>query len=212
MGSKILTFVNGKWQENCYIVTNENNDALIVDPGSQADDIAAFVERNRWKVHAILNTHGHYDHVGAVAPLMDRFGAPFYLHRSDEALLRRANLYRMLFESRDAVRIPQITYDIATLPEVFEVGPFAVSWLATPGHTDGSVCFRMNEYLFTGDTLMRNSVGRTDLPGANRELLLASVRKLRDLPQDLVVCGGHGERTTLAAEFSPGARVWSLLQ
>jgi glyoxylase-like metal-dependent hydrolase (beta-lactamase superfamily II) len=150
--------------------------------------------------------------VGAVADLMDRYQAPFYLHSSDGHLLKRANLYRMLFESREAVRIPSITRDIGRLPPTFQTGPFSVSWLCTPGHTEGSVCLRIGNFLFSGDTLMRSSIGRTDLPGGNRDQLLASVRKLMELPGDTVVCGGHGPRTTIAAELTPGAAVWDLLQ
>ncbi len=212
MNLEVATFVNGRWRQNCYIVANENGDAFVVDPGSQAEDIAALIDQGDRRVHAIINTHAHYDHVGAVAPLMDRYQAPFYLHSADEILLKRANLYRMVFESRDAVRIPAVTHDIAKLPAVFEVGPFTITWIATPGHTDGSICLLVENYLFSGDTLMRNALGRTDLPGSNRERLLGSVRSLMNLPGHLVVCGGHGERTTLHAEFSPGSRVWSLLQ
>ena len=113
MGVRVSTVVNGRWRENCHIASNDAGDALIVDPGSQSEDIAAQVDANGWHVLAILNTHAHYDHVGAVAPLQDRYAAPFYLHGADAPLLKRANLYRMLFESRDAVRIPTISYDIA---------------------------------------------------------------------------------------------------
>jgi glyoxylase-like metal-dependent hydrolase (beta-lactamase superfamily II) len=212
MGLRVTQFINGKWKENCYVAANDSGDALIIDPGSNADGIMALVDRNHWRVYAILNTHAHYDHVGAVAALQERYQAPFYLHRADESLLKRANLYRMLFESRDAIKIPVITQDISILPAVFELGPFSISWIATPGHTDGSVCLLLGEYLFSGDTLMHDAIGRTDLPGGNREQLLASVRKLMNLPGETVLCGGHGPQSTLQAEFSPGARAWSLLQ
>jgi len=207
----VTTFVNGRWRENCYLVTNGEGDALIVDPGSQAEEIMALVDANGWRVHAILNTHAHYDHIGAVVALMERYQAPFYLHAADETLLKRANLYRMIFESRDTIKIPAITHDISRLPESFEAGPFQICWIATPGHTDGSVCLLIGNFLFSGDTLMRNAVGRTDLPGGNRERLLQSIRKLMDLPGDTVVCGGHRERTTIAAEFAPGAYVRGVL-
>jgi hydroxyacylglutathione hydrolase len=212
MSLDVITFVNGKWFENCYIVVNQDRDAMIIDPGSRLDDICGLVEENHWRIHAIVNTHAHYDHVGAVAGLQERFGVPFYLHGADAHLLKRANLYRMLFESGEAIRIPTVTHDIALLPETFEAGPFAISWIATPGHTEGSVCLLCQGFLFSGDTLMHNSVGRTDLPGGNRDKLLASIRKLTDLPRETVVCGGHGPRTTIAKEFSEGAPAWSLLQ
>ncbi len=204
--------MNGKWRQNCYLVADGAGDALIIDPGSQAGDIIALIDRHGWRIHSILNTHAHYDHMGAVADLMERYQAPFYLHHADQPLLQRANLYRMLFESRDAVRVPSIIQDIAELPATFQTGPFTVSWLSTPGHTEGSVCLRIGNVLFSGDTLMQGAIGRTDLPGGNRDLLLASIRKLMDLPGDTVVYGGHGSPTTLSSELSPGATVWSLLQ
>jgi glyoxylase-like metal-dependent hydrolase (beta-lactamase superfamily II) len=209
---RVTTVVNGRWRENCHIVADEAGNAIIVDPGSQYEMIAAEVDANQLRVLAIVNTHAHYDHVGAVAPLQERYDAPFYLHGADAPLLKRANLYRMLFESRDAVRIPTISHDIAMLPPAFEIGPLSVSWIATPGHTDGSVCLLLDNALFSGDTLMHNAIGRTDLPGGNRERLLASVRKLMDLPGETVVYAGHGPSTTLGAEFSAGSRVLDLLQ
>ncbi len=208
----VTTVVNGRWRQNCYIVSNPEGDALIIDPGSGAAEIEGVVNRNAWRPLAILNTHAHFDHVGAVADLMDRYRLPFYLHRGDVQLLKRANLYRMLFESREPIRIPAATDDIAELPSAFRIGSFSIAWLPTPGHTEGSVCMLVNGFLFSGDTLMQGAVGRTDLPGANRNRLLESLRELRPLPGETVVCGGHGPRTTVAAEFSPGAAVWSLLQ
>jgi glyoxylase-like metal-dependent hydrolase (beta-lactamase superfamily II) len=193
-------------------MAGESGDALIIDPGSQADDIAEVIDANRWRVHGILNTHAHYDHVGAVKALQKRYNVPFYLHSADEALLKRANLYCMVFESKDPIQVPAISFDISSLPPSFAVGPFSVSWIATPGHTDGSVCFIAQNYIFSGDTLMHGAVGRTDLPGGNRERLIASLRKLLELPGEMVVCGGHGPRTTLEAEFSFGSRTWSLVQ
>ena len=209
---RVSTIVNGRWRQNCYVVAHESGQAIIVDPGSEPTRIAAEVEEQQWRVLGIVNTHGHFDHIGAVAPLQDRYGVPFYLHGADAALLKRANLYRMLFESRDSVRIPTISADISTLPLAFDIGPLSISWIATPGHTDGSVCLMLGNLLFSGDTLMRNAIGRTDLPGGNRQQLLASIRKLMALPAETVVYGGHGPTTTLAEEFAPGSTVWSLLQ
>jgi len=207
---EVHTFVNGRWKENCYIVT-KNNDALIIDPGSQADELIGWIDQNRWQIIAIVNTHGHFDHIGAVAALKEKFQVPFYLHGADARLVERGNLFRMVFESHEPIRIPTIDHDIAELASRFGLGPFQISWLSTPGHTQGSICLQIGDFLFSGDTLMRNAIGRTDLPGADREQLMASIRKLKALPGELVVCGGHGPRTTIAAEFSTGSRVASLV-
>lgn len=209
---RVSTIVNGKWRQNCHIVADDEGNAIVVDPGSECERIAAELDANQWRIAAIVNTHAHYDHVGAVAPLQERCGAPFYLHGADAALLKRANLYRMLFESNEPVRIPSISHDISGLPSTFEIGSFSISWIATPGHTEGSVCLLLDNMLFSGDTLMHNAIGRTDLPGGNPDRLMASVRKLMELPGDTLVYAGHGPRTTLATEFAPGSRIWELLQ
>ena len=104
----MITFVNGKWRENCYFVVNQDLDALVIDPGSRVDDICALIEQNHWRIRAIVNTHAHYDHIGAVAGLQERFQVPFYMHGADAPLLKRANLYRMLFEAGEAIRIPPL--------------------------------------------------------------------------------------------------------
>jgi len=208
----VTPFVNGRWKENCYIVANPAGDAVVIDPGSQAEELLNLIERERWRVHAVVNTHGHFDHIGAVAAIKERYQAPFFLHGADARLLQRANLYRMVFEARDPITVPEITCNIADLPEQFDVGPLKMSWIATPGHTEGSVCLRMENFLFAGDTLMRNALGRTDLPGGNRDQLLASVKKLMSLPEETIVFAGHGPSTTIAAEFTAGSKVWGMLQ
>jgi len=212
MSLQVTTFVNGNWQQNCYVVTNSEGAALLIDPGSQAQDIISLVDRNRWQVHAIVNTHAHFDHVGAVAELKEHYKVPFYLHAADESLLKRANFYRLVFGTTEPIRIPSVTHDISDIPETCGIGPFTVSWIGTPGHTEGSVGLLLENFLFSGDTLMHNAVGRTDLPGGNLAQLSASLRKLMTLPGETVVCGGHGKTTTIMAAFSAGSPAWKLLQ
>lgn len=211
MTVEVTPFVNGRWKQNCYIVSM-GADAIVIDPGSQGDDLIQLIESKNWHIHGIVNTHGHFDHIGAVAPLQEKYNAPFYLHGADERMMQRANLFRMVFEAKDPVKIPTISKDIASLPQQFEAGPFKLSWIATPGHTEGSVCLLIEDLLFSGDTLMKNKIGRTDLPGGNREKLLVSVKSLMSLPGETVVYGGHGPATTIAAEFAQGSKVRSLLQ
>ena len=109
MSLRVELFVNGPWRQNCYLVANSAGAVLVVDPGSAAADIAALIEDNGWRPQAILNTHAHYDHIGAIVPLMARYDIPFYMHGSDARLLSRANMYKMIFEGSDVIRIPDIT-------------------------------------------------------------------------------------------------------
>ena len=206
MSLTVVRYVNGKWRQNCYIVGNSKGDALIIDPGSGADDIAEILQTKGWRAKAIVNTHAHYDHIGGVADLVDRFDLPFYLHRDDADLLRRANLYRLVFDSRKSVRIPEITDDVSEKPSDFSVGSFDCRWVATPGHTPGSICVLIENCLFTGDTLMACSAGRTDLPGGDKECLAQSLSKLAELPQDATIYPGHGGSTSLADALAKAAK------
>ena len=212
MNLEITPFVNGRWKQNCYIAANSDGDAIVIDPGSQADDLIQLIEAKKWRIEGILNTHGHFDHIGAVAPVQEKYQAPFYLHSADERLMQRANLFRMVFEAKDPVKIPKMTRDIASLPRDFEIGRFKLTWMATPGHTEGSVVFLLDTMLFAGDTLMKGKIGRTDLPGGNRERLVESVKSLMSLPGEIIVYGGHGPATTIAEEFAEGSKVRGLLQ
>ena len=109
----------------------------------------------------------------------------------------RANLYKLIFDSREAVTVPDITHDLRELPASLKFGSFEVGWFATPGHTAGSVCFTVDQALFTGDTLMPNGPGRTDLPGGNPEDLQDSLERLKALPADLHLYAGHGPAARL---------------
>lgn len=198
MNPRVAQFVNGKWHQNCFLLFNDASEALIVDPGSDVGEIASRIEAEGARPLAILNTHAHYDHVGAVAGLMHKYAIPFFLNGEDGELLRRANLYKLIFDSREAVTVPNITHDLRDQPTCLEFGSFAVEWFPTPGHTPGSVCFRVGRALFTGDTLMPSGPGRTDLPGGNPEDLQASLAQLNLLPSNLELYAGHGPVSRLA--------------
>lgn len=199
---EVVRHPNGKWKQNCFVAGFANGDALVVDPGSDAEGIADHIERRGWKPLAVLNTHAHYDHVGAVADIAERYGIPFYLHRDDRPLLLRANLYRLIFDSRVKVRIPDVSREFGPDDRSLRFGDIEVDVIQTPGHTEGSICLLMGDCLFTGDTLLPGAIGRTDLPGGNAVLLHKSLRTLLALPHSLKVFPGHGRETSLAAELA----------
>jgi hydroxyacylglutathione hydrolase len=190
---EIKTFLNGKWRQNCYLVTNFWRQALIIDPGSDPEGISELVSELGVQPVAVLNTHAHYDHVGAVSALLQKYEVPFFLHGHDEKLLKQANLYKMLFEAKNNIPIPHFEKDFAKGPEVFSVAGFNVKVIHTPGHTAGSVCLVIGDALFSGDTLMPGGPGRTDLPGGDKVKLRDSLQKLRELPEDYMVYAGHGK-------------------
>ena len=190
---QVTTFVNGKWRQNCYVVANAQRQALIVDPGSDPEAISELVRELGVQPVAVLNTHAHYDHIGAVSGLLQKYGVPFFLHGHDEKLLKQANLYKILFETKSSIPIPPFGEDFAKGPEVLSVAGFSVRVIHTPGHTAGSVCLVIGNALFSGDTLMPNGPGRTDLPGGDKVKLTDSLKKLRELPEDYLVYSGHGK-------------------
>ncbi len=195
--NKVKQIVNGPWQQNCYLIGGKDDAALILDPGSDALLIEKSIEDAGFKPIAIINTHAHYDHIGAVAALMKRYAIPFYMHSSDADILKQANVYRRIFGCSIKVEVPEITHDLATLPAEIDIGPFRVSWLATPGHTPGSVTFTIDGDLFPGDTLFCDSIGRTDLPGGDRAVLALSLRRVTELPPHLMLRPGHGPAAVL---------------
>jgi glyoxylase-like metal-dependent hydrolase (beta-lactamase superfamily II) len=130
------------------------------------------------------------------------------MHGDDLLLLKRANLYRLVFEAREAIRIPEVTHDLCSLPSVLVVGPFQVSWVPTPGHTPGSVCFRIGDEVFTGDTLLTRRLARMDLPGSDREALRASLTELAKWPAGLTNWPGHGPSASLGDSLALAADLW----
>jgi hydroxyacylglutathione hydrolase len=190
--------VTGRWRENCYVVHQADRQALVIDPGANAEDILGLLTERELTPQAILNTHAHFDHIGAVVALKQQFDCPFYLHGGDSDLLKRANLYKIIFGSRRPVQVPSIDTDIAQLPSRFTIGPFDITWIASPGHTAGSVCFQIDDFIFTGDTLIPGARARTDLPGGDLKSLALSMETLAQLPGSLTLYGGHGKSSTLA--------------
>lgn len=202
---EVRKIVTGRWNENCYVLANGTGVCLLVDPGDDAAEIQRVIESACWKVLAILNTHGHYDHVSAVAALKDRFDVPFYLHSKDRKLLRSVNLYRKMFGDEGLVAVPEVDHSLDDLGTPLQIGDFTIEIIPTPGHSPGGVCFLVGHRLFTGDTLFKGGVGRVDLPGGDLDVLRDSLGVLARLDPNTVVYPGHGDQTTIAEELEHNA-------
>jgi hydroxyacylglutathione hydrolase len=192
----VSTIVSGKWRENCYILS-AGTDAVVIDPGEDADAILSHLDASGLVVKAILCTHAHYDHIGSVSDLKSRYAAPFYLHAADNKLLRQANLYRKLFGGERMIAIPTVDVDLAT-SSALQFPGIDIDVMHTPGHTPGGVALFTREAVFVGDTIFRNRAGRTDLPGGDKAAIEASLRKLLSSSPELLVYPGHGEPVRLA--------------
>ena len=187
----------GHLMTNCYIVTDEKTlECAVIDPGDESNTILWYLEDNRLTCRAILLTHGHYDHVGAVDVLHEETGAPVYLHEADDgnALTFDGYVYTapagsVHYKEGDTVTVGGLTFQV----------------LETPGHTPGGVTLKVEDALFTGDTLFHGSRGRTDMPGGDMEQELRSLAKIAALPGDYEVYPGHMDSSTLDFErrFNP---------
>ena len=188
----IKTIPVGQLETNCYIVTDENTlDCAVIDPGDESNTILDYLEMNHLKCRAVLLTHGHYDHVGAVDAIAEETGAAVYMNeRDDTGHAADPHLpYTLKANGK--------SYDDG---DVIELGGLRFEVIATPGHTPGGVTLRCEDALFTGDTLFKGSCGRTDLPGGNMEQELKSLRRICELPGDYEVYPGHMDSSTLERE------------
>ena len=197
----IEKIVTGKWKENCYIIYDINKYSFIIDPGSNSDRIINFIKSKNLKVLAILNTHGHYDHIGAVKKLKDEFSIHFFLHFKDQSLLNHANLYLKFFLGDEFIQIPKVDYYFDKIRLPIKLVDFSIQILFTPGHTEGSVCFHIEDFIFTGDTLLKGKIGRIDLPGGDEHTMKKSLKRISKLPTIIIIYPGHGESTTLSNEL-----------
>ncbi|MBI3744830.1 MAG: MBL fold metallo-hydrolase [Chloroflexi bacterium] len=187
--------------ENAYILADEKTkEAVIFDPGGEADRILEVVDELGVTVKYILDTHGHMDHVGGVAKVKEATGAEFGIHGDDVLLIKRQPASYALRLIPDYADPPEPDFTVNDGDE-YSVGEMKIKAITTPGHTMGSTCYLVDGILFAGDTLFQGSVGRTDFPGSSSEALVQSIRgKLFELSDDTVVLPGHGGDTTIKQE------------
>ena len=192
----------GRLQCNCSIFGDEqSHEAIVIDPGDDLEDIHALLDKHSLKVKAIVITHAHIDHVAGAAKLKAETGAPVYMNEQDTMLLDmldvQAGWLGMETPERTEIDTP------ANDGTVLRLGTAEFQIRETPGHTQGSVCvwIPQENKLIAGDTLFRDSIGRTDLPGGDgRKILLSIKNQLWDLPADATVFPGHGLKTTIGRE------------
>jgi glyoxylase-like metal-dependent hydrolase (beta-lactamase superfamily II) len=200
----IESFVVGMLQTNCYLLgDNATHQAVVIDPGGESERIARRIKQMGLKLVAILNTHGHFDHITDAWALKERMGGEIYLHSNDEPISQQsmAGMGAMFgLKKRSAEdKIDRYLQEGDSL--VF--GGIILEVLETPGHTPGHVSFHMRDagIVFVGDTLFAGSIGRTDFPGGSHNQLIRSVReKIFPLDGKTVVHPGHGPETTVERE------------
>lgn len=192
----------GMLQCNCSIFGDENTrEAIVVDPGDDIAQIEAVLEKHGLRVKAIVITHAHIDHIGGAAKLKAATGAPVYLNAQDEELYRHLDMQAEWLGVPTPARTEIDTE--AKDGDTLTLGAAVFHVVHTPGHTQGSLCLWIpsEQKLVAGDTLFREGIGRTDLPGGDGKQILRSIEtKLFALPEETVVYPGHGPSTTLGHE------------
>ncbi len=198
---KIIKRTVGDVETNCYIVVNETSkECFIIDPGDDEEVLIAAIEEEKAVPKAILLTHGHFDHIYAVEPLAKKYGIPVYASEKEAQLLAEPEMNCSALYGREVAVVPENYIEDG---DIFEIAGIKIKGLHTPGHTKGSMCFYVGSEntLFSGDTLFKGGVGRTDLPTGNTHLLLESLRdKIIVLPPETIIYPGHGPQTELDYE------------
>ena len=194
---KVHTLPLGAYQTNTYIVHDSaSQSCAVIDPGYEAGTILKTVARLGLTVDAVLLTHGHFDHVGAVEAIVAETGCKLWISESDWSQFPNpVTAYFYPIANCDFCEVSFCEDD-----ESIPAGGLTFRVLSTPGHTHGSVCYLCENVMFSGDTLFAGSCGRTDLPGGSGRFLRDSLERLAELKDDYIVYPGHGESTTLAEE------------
>jgi len=196
---KIKTITVGPIQSNCYIAYDEKSlDAIVIDPGEEPGKIMGEIDENHLKVHYIVCTHGHFDHIGAVAEVKKKTGAKVAINKKDIEIYKHAGELAASW----GFHIEQPSEPDLLLGDGDEivVGSLRFRVLVTPGHSPGGICLHGQGVLFSGDTIFAGSVGRTDLYGGDMAELKKSFVRLISLPSDTKIFPGHGSSSTIREE------------
>ena len=193
---KLKTIPTGVYAANCYIIIDEESkEAAVIDPGGDSNLIINFLNSTNSKLMLILLTHGHFDHTGAAVEISLKYDVPISLHAKDEDFIIEDNeLFRMNnFNATSYCHLKDTS--------IISLGSKIIKCIETPGHSPGGLCYLIEDWLFSGDTLFSGSIGRTDLIGGDYNTLINSIEeKLLILPDNTKVFPGHGFETTIIRE------------
>lgn len=204
---RLYSFTFGPFQENTYLLANENNDAIIIDPGmyfeQERSQLKAFIEKEQLQPKQLILTHAHIDHIFGLKWVNDQYGLEPYMHANEQAILDNAKntglKYGLVMDAYEG------KVHFLTEEDTVKLGEDLLEILLVPGHSPGSITFynSAQNFLIAGDTLFHESIGRTDLPFGNHEQLVSHIKtKLFALPDQTKVYPGHGPHTTIVHEKS----------
>lgn len=197
---RIVKYSLGQLQANCYFIIN-GQDCLIIDPADDSSFILEEIQRQQLNLVAMLATHGHFDHVGAVGEIQLSLNVPLYVFKEDEFLIDRLNETAKYFLGFDPHFIKPTIIKYLNKNQL-TISNYQLTIISSPGHTPGSCCYYIEKEnaLFTGDTLFKEGIGRTDLSYSSKEDLTKSLKTIFKLPRETIVYAGHGDDTILEDE------------
>ncbi len=193
---KIQKFVVGELQTNCYLVSEQLSDkCLIIDPGDEANLISENILRQNLKPKSIIATHGHFDHLLAANELQLSFDIPLLIHPDDEKILNYMTDSAQHWLKREIIEQPPTNIHFLEESEKLETGNWNLEVIHTPGHSPGGICLvcRKNKVIFTGDTLFKDGIGRTNFSYGSRQKMKKSLQKIRENFAGFTAYPGHGE-------------------
>ncbi|MGN0929747.1 MAG: MBL fold metallo-hydrolase [Alphaproteobacteria bacterium] len=190
----VKRFIKGPLQNNNYVIIDEDScEAVLIDCSEPSDDIMDYIKEQGATLKYILLTHAHFDHILGVNYYRRKYGVSVFLHKDDISLLQQLSQY---VAGAEDVVVDKLFDDDAE----FDFGGKKIKVIHTAGHTEGSVCFLIDNVLFSGDTLFYGTYGRTDLPFGDERKMWSSLKRLFTLGDDIVVYAGHGEKTLIGSE------------
>lgn len=193
----IKKFILGNMKTNCYIVINNKQECLVIDPGDNGKKISNYIDENGLHIQAILITHGHFDHIGAVDYLYNKYHCPVYAHKETLRLLKDIKLNLSTFDKPLIVESPVIGCD-----KSLKISDYNISWILLEGHCQGSSMIYIKEEnaLFSGDVLFKGSIGRYDFPTSSKLETKKTLKKICEFSFDARLLPGHGDESTLSFE------------
>lgn len=195
------SLVTGELKVNCYLLGCEaSGQAMVIDPGGKASRILELLAEHDLTLKMVVNTHCHFDHIGGNRSLLEKTQAELLIHPADLAILRGASEHAMRFGCQPIKPSPEPTRLLQD-GDIVELGEFQFRVIHVPGHSPGGICLLGEGQLFAGDNLFAGSIGRTDLPSGDQGALMKGLRdRILTLPDEIIVCPGHGPETTIGRE------------